>query len=269
MSFFDTHCHLYDERFADDLPEVLARAAAAGLVDILTLGIDRESSRTSVLQAGRFPRLHAAVGMQPNGVHEAEPGDWDTIVALATDPTVVAIGETGLDRYWDRAPFPLQEEYFDRHLELARRLNKPVAIHCRDAEADVLRMLQVHYDRHGPIRGVMHSFCGTTEYAAKFVAMGLHISFAGMLTYKSGDTIRAVARTVPDDRLLIETDAPYLAPVPLRGQRNEPSFVVHTAARLAEVRGQSIETIANLTTTNARELFRRTDNVVQLVSAGG
>lgn len=258
MAYFDTHAHLYDERFQNDLPEVLARASAAGLERILTLGIDRDSSRTSVQQAQDDDRLRAAVGIQPNSVAEALPGDWEQIVGLAeASACVAAIGETGLDRYWDRAPFPMQEDYFDRHLELARRLNLPVAIHCREAEADVERMLRLHYDRYGPIRGVMHSYCGNAEFAARFLAMGLHISFAGMLTYKSADDIRAVASTIPMNRLLIETDAPYLAPVPRRGQRNEPAFVIHTAARLAEIRNVPAAEIEQATTENARHLFTR------------
>jgi TatD DNase family protein len=255
VPLLDTHAHLYDDRFANDLPKVLARAAAAGVVGIVTLGIDLASSRTSVGQAGSFPILRAAVGLQPNSVHEAAPGDWDAIAALAEHPLVAAVGETGLDRYWDRAPFPLQEDYFDRHLELAHRLKKPVCIHCRDAESDVERMLRVQFDRHGPIRGVMHSYCGDAAHAERFVAMGLHVSFAGMLTYKTGASIRAVAQTIPVDRLLVETDAPYLAPVPVRGKRNEPAFVVHTAACLAEIRGSSPEAVEQLTTENARRLF--------------
>lgn len=257
MPLFDTHAHLYDDRFAADLPAVLARAAAAGVERILTLGIDAATSRTSAEQARTHDILLAAVGIQPNSAAEAVPGDWETIVALAeSSPRVAAIGETGLDRYWDRAPFALQEDYFDRHLELAHRLNKPVAIHCREAEADVERMLRARFDRLGPIRGVMHSYCGDAAHAGRFLAMGLHVSFAGMLTYKTADAVRAVAKVVPADRLLVETDSPYLAPVPVRGKRNEPAFVAHTAAVLADLRGVSRDEIERRTTANARELFR-------------
>ena len=181
---------------------------------------------------------------------------WEQIVALAgSSPKVVAIGETGLDRYWDRAPFPLQEDYFARHLELGRTLGKPVVIHCREAEADVVRMLRAAFDHFGPVGGVMHSFTGDAATAAACVEMGLHISFAGMVTYKSATDLRAVARTIPADRLLVETDCPYLAPVPMRGKRNEPAFVAHTAAVLAVERGESIETLAQQTTANATRLF--------------
>jgi TatD DNase family protein len=252
----DTHAHLDDSRFAGELPAVLARAAEAGVGRVLTIGIDRATSLAALKLARRFPaQLAAAVGIQPNHAAEAAEGDWEEIVRLAADPRVVAVGETGLDRYWDRAPFPLQEEFFARHLELARESGKPVVIHCREAEADTVRMLRAAFDRHGPVRGVMHSFSGDAETARACLALGLHLSFAGMITYKNADALRAVARDVPADRLLVETDSPYLAPVPVRGQRNEPAFVAHTAARLADVRGVSLAELAEHTTRNARALF--------------
>src|SRR5205814_5320824 len=142
---------------------------------------------------------------------------------------VVALGETGLDRHWNYTPFPQQEDFFARHLELGRRLDLPVVIHCREAEADVVRMLRGNFERQGPIRGVMHSFTGDAATAEACLAMGLYLSFAGMVTYKSAQPLREVARGVPLERILVETDSPYLAPVPLRGKRNEPANVVHTA----------------------------------------
>ena len=167
----------------------------------------------------------------------------------------VAIGETGLDRYWDRTPFPLQEDYFARHIELARRLGKPFAIHCREAEADVVRMLRADFDKHGPIRAVMHSFTGDLATARACLEMGLFISFAGMLTYPNAQNLRDVAKEIPLERLLVETDCPYLAPQPVRGKRNEPAYVAHTAAVLAEVKGVSAEELATHTTRNSRQLF--------------
>ena len=251
----DTHSHLFDDRFRKDLPAVLERAA--GVVErVLCLGIDRESSLESVRIANQYPLVVAAVGIQPNSVAEAKPGDWDEVVRLAeTEPRVVAIGETGLDRYWDRAPFPLQEDYFARHIELARRLHKPFAIHCREAEADVVRMLRAEFDRHGPIRAVMHSFSGDLTTARACVEMGLFISFAGMLTYPNAQNLRNVAKELPLDRLVVETDCPYLAPQPVRGKRNEPAFVVHTAAALAEVKGVPLGELEEQTTHNARVLL--------------
>lgn len=256
MSLIDTHAHLFDERFAADLPAVLDRAAAAGVGRVVCIGIDRDSNRATVRIANRYPAVVAAVGIQPNHVAEAGPGDWDEVVTLAgSDPRVVAIGETGLDRYWDRAPFPLQEEYFARHMDLARRLGKPFVVHCREAEADVVRMLRAEYERHGPVRAVMHSFSGDRDTARACLDMGLSVSFAGMLTYKTAADLRAVAAEVPPDRLLVETDCPYLAPVPHRGKRNEPAFVAHTAAVLAEATGLTPAAIAEHTTRNARALF--------------
>jgi len=251
----DTHSHLFDDRFRKDLPAVLERAATV-VERIVCLGIDRESSIESVAIANRFPIVVAAVGIQPNSAAEAKPVDWDEVVKLAeTEPRVHAIGETGLDRYWDRAPFPLQEEYFARHIELARRLGKPFAIHCREAEADVVRMLRAEFDKHGPIRAVMHSFTGDLATARSCLEMGLHISFAGMLTYPNAQNLRDVAKEIPLERLLVETDAPYLAPQPVRGRRNEPGFVSHTAAVLAETKEVSLDEIITHTTRNATQLF--------------
>lgn len=252
----DTHAHLFDGRLRSDLPAVLARAAAAGVDRTICIGIDRDSNRESVRLASQHPMLVAAVGLQPNGLAEAAPGDWDEVVRLAeAEPKVVAIGETGLDRYWDKAPFPLQEEYFARHIELARRLGKPFVIHCREAETDTVRMLRAEFDRHGPIKAVMHSFSGDLATARACLEMGLDISFAGMLTYPSAQNLRDVAAEVPLDRLLVETDCPYLAPVPHRGKRNEPAYVAHTAAVLAGCKGVSVGEIEDHTTRNARRLF--------------
>jgi TatD DNase family protein len=256
MPLIDTHAHLFDGRFRSDLPAVLDRAAAAGVERAVCIGIDRESSLESVRLANRFPILVAAVGIQPNHAAEAQPGDWDAIVRLAeTEPRVVAVGETGLDRYWDRSPFAVQEDYFARHIELARRLGKPFVIHCREAEADVVRVLRAEFDKHGPVRAVMHSFSGDRATARACLEMGLYVSFAGMVTYKTAQDLRDAAAEVPLDRLLVETDCPYLSPVPHRGKRNEPAFVAHTAACLAEVKGVSAEVLGEHTTRNARALF--------------
>lgn len=255
-TLIDTHAHLDDERFQNDLPAVLERAAAAGVQRIVTIATTAPSSAATVALAERHAMLSATVGIQPNHVAEAGPTDWDEVVALVRRPNVVAIGETGLDRYWDYTPFPQQEDYFARHLQLARQHGLAVVIHCREAEADVVRMLREDFERHGPVRGVMHSFTGDSSTAAACLAMGLHISFAGMVTYKNSQALREVAKSIPLDRLLVETDSPYLAPVPARGQRNEPAFVAHTGACLAKVYGVEIEVIADHITRNSREVFR-------------
>jgi TatD DNase family protein len=256
-SWIDTHAHLDDEQFAADLPAVLERAVAAGVQQVVTIGTTAESSAAAVALAVRHPEVWACVGIQPNHVAEAQPGDWDRILELVRQPRVVAVGETGLDRHWDSTPFPQQEEHFARHLELARQRTLPVVIHCREAEADTVRMLQTHFDATGPIRGVMHSFTGDQATAEACLAMGLHISFAGMVTYKNAEDLRKVAAVVPLDRLLVETDSPYLTPVPLRGKvkRNEPGNVIHTGACLAALHGISPDALACQTSGNARKLF--------------
>jgi TatD DNase family protein len=252
----DTHSHLFDERFGKDLPAVLQRASAAGLERVVCLGIDRESSLATVEIANKYPLVVAAVGIQPNHVAEAKPGDWEEIVRLAeSEPRVVAIGETGLDRYWDRSPFALQEQYFAKHIELARRLGKPFVIHCREAEADVVKVLRAEFSKHGSVRAVMHSYSGDLATAKACLEMGLYISFAGMVTYPTAQNLRDVAREVPLDRLLVETDCPYLAPQPVRGKRNEPAYVAHTAALLAQVKGISVAEMEEHTTRNARAFF--------------
>jgi TatD DNase family protein len=252
----DTHAHLDDEGFRDDLPAVLERAGLAGVSTIVTIATTARSSAACVALAEAHAMLRATVGIQPNHVAEAGTEDWDEVARLVTRPKVVALGETGLDRHWDHTPFPQQEDYFARHLESAREHELPVVIHCRQAEADVVRMLRADFEKHGPVRGVMHSFTGDAATMEACVDMGLYISFAGMVTYKNAQNLRDVAKSVPLDRLLVETDSPYLAPMPVRGKRNEPAFVAHTAACLASVQGVDLGVVADHTTRNACELFK-------------
>jgi TatD DNase family protein len=256
LELIDTHAHLDDEKFQADLPAVLERARAAGVHTVVTIATTGPSSAASLALAVAHPMLRATVGIQPNNAAEAKPTDWDDVVQLASRPEVVALGETGLDRHWDFTPFAQQEDYFARHLDLARQRGLPVVIHCREAEADVVRMLRADFDKHGPVRGIMHSFTGDLATMEAVVAMGLFISFAGMVTYKNAQDLRAVAALVPLDRLLVETDSPYLAPVPVRGKRNEPAFIAHTAECLASVWGLNAEALAAATTRNAAALFR-------------
>ena len=255
FSLIDTHCHLDAEAFHQDLDDVLQRAADNGVARLVTIGITRETSEAAVVLANRYESVFAVVGIQPNYAQEAAPDDWGRIMELASHPNVVGIGETGLDKYWDFAPLEIQRDYFVRHLEFSRVCMKPFIVHCREAESDVLEMLRADFT-NGPLNGVMHSFCGDSAMAAECVAMGMHISFAGMVTFRKNDELRAVAQTVPLDRLLVETDAPYLAPHPNRGKRNEPAWVRHTAECLATAHGISFEELANATAENAKQLFR-------------
>jgi len=220
------------------------------------IGTDLGSSRAAVELAGRDRSLSAVVGLHPNHVAESDPGDWDALVEMAAQPEVVGIGESGLDRHWDKTPFAIQEEFFARHLALARSCGKPIVIHNREADADTVRMIRDAFERSGPISGVLHSCAADAATVEACLAMGLHISFSGIVTYKNAGAIRAVAAVVPEDRLLVETDAPYLSPVPVRGRRNEPAFVAHTAACLAELRGVSLDRLGAITTRNALDLFR-------------
>lgn len=254
MILFDTHAHLDEEAFHPDQAETVQRAIDSGVNTILTIGITAESSQRAVDLAATFPNVYAVVGIQPNYVAQMKPGDWELIETLSTANKVVGIGETGLDRYWDYAPFELQQEYFSKHIQLSRKLDLPFVVHCREAEADVVQLLQQEA-KDGSLKGIMHSFCGSPETAAACLELGLHISFAGMLTFKKNDELRATARQIPLDRLLVETDAPYLAPVPVRGKRNEPAFVKHTCACLAELHNKTPEEMADITTANAKMLF--------------
>ena len=255
---FDAHTHLDQPEFDADRAAVITRARAAGVEQFLCVGISADTSAAAVRLVAEHAEVYAAVGIQPNSTHEVQPGDWERIVALAADPRVVAVGETGLDRYWDYAPIELQREFFARHLELAQARGLPVVIHCREAEADMLPMLGTAAAR-GPLRGVMHSFSGDAAFAQECLALGLHLSFSGSVTYtnKKFDALRVAAKKVPSDRLLIETDSPYLVPHPLRGKqkRNEPALLVHTAEALAALRGVSREQLERETTANAQSLF--------------
>jgi TatD DNase family protein len=250
----DTHAHLDDPRLKQDLPGVLERAKKAGLVQIVAIGTTAADSASVQEIAGLHDCVFAAVGVQPNHAAEADPEDWSRIIDLAAMPRVVAIGETGLDRYWNHTPFSQQEEWFDRHLALARDRGLPVVIHCRECEADIIASLE----RFGPpIHGVLHSFTGNRDHAAAFLALGLHISFAGMVTFSSKklDALREAATTVPLDRLLLETDSPYLSPHPVRGKPNQPAHLAWTAFYLAQHLGLPAQELARATTANAQRLF--------------
>jgi TatD DNase family protein len=250
----DTHAHLEDDRFAADRDDVVARAKTAGVIGIVAIGTTAADSAAAIELASRYEEVYASVGIHPNNAAIALSGDWDRVVELAQQDCVVALGETGLDRHWQDTPFELQRDYFDRHLRLMQKTVCPVVIHMRDCLADMVEMLREAHQR-GPIYGVMHSYTGDAAAAAECCGMGLYISFAGMVTYKKSQDLRDVAAVVPANRILVETDSPYLAPEPLRGKRNEPANVVHTARVVAEARGLAFDEFAALSTANARRLF--------------
>ena len=254
MRLIDTHCHLDEESLTEDLDNVLEAARQTGVETIITIGTNAESSRRSVDLAEKYDCVVAVVGIHPNYCSELKSGDWETIEELAAHPRVVAVGETGLDRYWDYAPIDVQREYFLRHLELSATIEKPFVVHCREADEEVRDVLR-EAAKTQPLHGVMHSFCQSAESAKECLDLGMHLSFTGMLTFKKNVELRELAASLPPERIFVETDAPYLAPVPNRGKRNEPAFVRFTLECLAEAHGVSADDMAIMTTENARRFF--------------
>ena len=252
---FDTHAHLDDKQLLPNLPEILDNAVQSELVGITAIGTNLISSHACLKLAREHSLIHAAVGIHPNECQNADDEHWKQIEQLASDNDVVAIGETGLDRYWDYCPFDRQQTWFAKHIELSFDVEKPLVIHMRDCESDVVAMLDQH-QRNGRIYGIMHSFCGSTETASFCLSLGMYISFAGMVTFKKSDQLRDVAATIPLDRILVETDSPYLSPHPHRGKRpNQPAMVRHTANCLAQVFDMDEKAFADQTTTNALRAF--------------
>lgn len=252
LTIIDSHAHIYGPDFAADLPEMLQRAADAGVAAILTVGTDIESSRQSVQLAEKYPQVYASVGVHPHDAADVTDETYRIIRDLAlSSPKVVAVGEIGLDFYRDRSPRADQERVFRAFLRMARELDKPVIVHDRDAHEEVLRCLREEGTRHG----VLHCFSGDTAMAAEAIALGLYISIPGTITYPANEALREVVRNTTIDRMLVETDCPYLTPVPYRGKRNEPAYARLAAERIAEVKGLSLEDVGRITTKNVRDLF--------------
>ena len=270
MALFDTHAHLDDDQIAPIIGEVLKQAESSGLCAITAIGTTVESSKQCLELAKKYSakassqteqqsepkvNVYASVGIHPNKCKDSDEEDWAAIAELATRDQVVAIGETGLDRYWDYCPIEIQEKWFARHIELSFQTEKPLVIHMRDCEADILRMLDQH-KKNDRIIGIMHSFAGSWETAQQCLELGMYISFAGMVTFKKSNDLRHIASRIPDDRILVETDSPYLSPHPHRSVRpNQPAMVEHTARCIAEVRGMGFDDFADLTTANAKTVF--------------
>jgi TatD DNase family protein len=252
----DSHCHL--DYFTDaERPDIIARARAAGVGEMVTIGVTMSQSRQAIAMAEAAENVWACVGVHPN--HAADEGPVpapEAIADLAAHPKVIGIGESGLDYFYDKAPKDVQEQNFRAHIRAAWLAGLPLAIHARDADDDIARILTE--EREGKwFDFLLHCFSSTRALAEAAIEMGGYISFSGMLTFPKSNEIRAIAADMPLDRLLVETDSPYLAPVPFRGKRNEPALTVHTAKVLAEVRGMTPEALADLTTRNFRTLFRK------------
>jgi TatD DNase family protein len=250
---FDTHAHLHFPDFADDLPDVLARARAAGVRRFVTIGTDVETSRAAVALAAREPDVWASVGIHPHDADGATPETLGEIARLARAPRVVAVGEIGLDWFRNLSPREAQESAFRRQLALAREVKRPVLVHCRDAHDDVLRILGE--ERASDLGGIMHCFSGDVAIARRCLELGFLVSLAGPVTYRNARALPEVARWVPGDRLVIETDCPYLPPQAHRGKRNEPAYLALTAAHVAELRGEPLDTLAARLTANARAML--------------
>ncbi|MBO8127822.1 MAG: TatD family hydrolase [Peptococcaceae bacterium] len=248
----DTHVHLDDEKFDEDREDVIARAREAGVRKLITVGTDLPSSRRAVRIAEQYPFIYAVVGVHPHEAASAGENYLQQIEELAGHPRVVAIGEIGLDYYYNFAPPETQHRIFEEQLVLAGRLEMPVVVHSRDADADTLAILREK--AASPV--VLHCYTGTWQLARLYLEMGFYISLAGVVTFAKSDELRVVAAKIPADRFFLETDAPYLAPVPKRGRRNEPAWITYTAAAVAEVRGMSPKEVAQVSTANAIEFFR-------------
>jgi TatD DNase family protein len=249
----DSHCHLDFPELAEDLDQVLLRMREAGVVHALCISVNLENWPRVRDLAGGYPQLHATVGVHPDEQGGEEP-TVERLVQLAAAPKIVAIGETGLDYYRQAGDTEWQRERFRVHIRAAREAGKPLVVHTRDAAVDTIDILR--RERATEVGGVMHCFTESVEVAEAAMELGFYISFSGIVTFKNAETLREVARRVPMDRVLVETDAPYLAPVPFRGKRNEPAFVRHVALQVAALKNISIEEVENSTSSNFSRLFR-------------
>ncbi len=253
MNLFDAHCHLESERFREDCAEVIARMEDAGVRRCILAGSDMETSERIVKMVSEHENFYGFVGVHP---HEAK--SWTDecegrIAGWVREERIVGVGEIGLDYYYDFSPRDVQKDVFVKQLLLAKRLDMPVDFHIRDAHGDVIDILRAH--RNELPRGAVHCFSGSVESAREYLNLGFHLSFAGPVTYKNANKLLDVATFVPEDRILVETDCPYLAPVPMRGKRNEPAFVRFVAEKIAELRGITAEEMAEIATRNTCRLF--------------
>ena len=251
----DSHCHLDDEKFDSDRDAAIERARAAGveLMMVIGTGDGPPDLESGIRLAGRYPFIYATVGVHPHDAAKATPETLDRLAELVSHPKVLAVGEIGLDYHYDFSPREVQRRIFMEQMQLAARARKPIVIHTREAWEDTLAQVR----EHGlPFGGIMHCFTGGPGESEQALELGFHLSFGGMVTFPKAQEIRAAAAVTPEDRLLVETDAPYLAPVPYRGKRNEPAFMVETAYKLAEIRGVTVDRLADLTTRNFERLCK-------------
>lgn len=255
MQLIDTHVHINFDVFQSDIQAVRDRWRSAGVTHLIHSCVTPDEFASIQALANRFPELSFAVGLHPLDAEQWESDTQDRIRSLAiSDPKVVAIGEMGLD-FYKAKNHPRQKLVFESQLQIAKELNKPVIIHCREAATDMVSLLQDFWERSGSVKGVMHCWSGTPEETQWFLDLGFYISLSGIVTFKTAQSVKASAKMIPSDRLLIETDCPFLSPVPKRGKRNEPAYVRYVAEEVAKLRNVSVETLGDQTTKNATLLF--------------
>ncbi|MDA8407252.1 MAG: TatD family hydrolase [Deltaproteobacteria bacterium] len=249
----DSHAHLELEPLVEQTQAVVARAVAAGLIGIITVGIDLQDAKVALGIAEQFDMVFAAAGFHPHNAKDVADNSLLQMEKLCENPKVVGYGEIGLDFFRNRSPRDLQLAAFSNQMELAQKIRKPIIVHLRDAYQEGLAMLE----KHGPFPfgGVIHCFSGDESDARRALDLGFYISIPGTVTYKKNDKLRAIVATIPDDRILLETDCPFLSPEPLRGKDNEPSYIIHTARKVAEIRGVDLQSLGLLATQNAIRLF--------------
>ncbi|MED2971607.1 TatD DNase family protein [Bacillus sp. OV194] len=250
---FDTHAHLNAIQFEEDLEEVIQRALDEGISHIVVVGFDRPTIKGAIKLADTYDFIYAAVGWHPVDAVDMTPEDLQWIEELAAHPKVVALGEMGLDYHWDKSPEDVQKDVFRQQIQLAKKVKLPIIIHNRDATQDVVDILKSEGAEE--VGGIMHCYSGSLEVAKQCLDMNFYISFGGPVTFKNAKKPKEVAKEIPIDRLLIETDCPYLSPHPLRGKRNEPSYVKYVAEAIAELREMPLEDLVKKTSDNARQLF--------------
>ncbi|NLN84200.1 MAG: TatD family hydrolase [Firmicutes bacterium] len=257
VGLIDSHVHLDDKRFAGEIPQLIDRAKKAGVAEMIQIGIDLRTSKIAIELSEKHPEIYPVVGFHPNELASYEDHE-EKLIELAQGEEVVAIGEIGLDYHWDKYSREKQKELFLRQIDIAKNLNKPIVIHNRDAHQDTMDILrQEHKYLPG---GVLHCFSGSWEMAKMCLRWGFYISFAGPLTFPKSNKLREIATNVPNDRVLIETDCPYLAPQAFRGKRNEPAYVVEQAKMLAQLKGLDYQEVARLTRENTIRLFNLKDD---------
>ena len=256
-AIIDSHAHLDYPQFADELSQVIARAGDAGVERIISIGVKLTTADAPRKIAENYDNVWFSVGVHPHEAgSEVDACNPDAFLALANHPKCVAIGEAGLDYFYDHAPRDLQAQSFRTQIQVARQLDLPIIVHARDADNDMADIIEDEMKK-GVFRGVLHCFSSGADLARRAVDVGFYVSFSGILTFNKSDELRAIAADIPADRLLVETDAPFLAPMPHRGKTNEPAYTAHTLAKLAEVRGQTIEMMASQTYDNTLRLFNR------------